>query len=238
MTQPRVTYSQFGEDIIATIVLRNVSSGFYVDIGAHHPYRHSNTALLHLRGWQGVNVEPMQEGIQQFGEYRPHATNVRAAIHNEHDEVTLYKVKGGLANTVLERRVAGLMQTHESAGEEVVPALSINDVFERYVPDGVHVNYMTVDIEGYDTEAILAFDVARYLPDVMCIEVFGPDVLNLGANRVVRHLVSHGYHPYAFNIYSLTFVNVEAAADPDRLNMPRVGQLRKRSIEAGSISGG
>lgn len=233
-----MTYSQFGEDITATNLLRNVTTGFYVDIGAHHPYRHSNTALLHLRGWDGVNVEPMAAGTQQFQQYRPHATNVRAAIHNEQDQVTLYKVAGGLANTVVERRVAGLMQTHESAGKEVVPAMSINDVFDRYVPETVHVNYMSVDIEGYDTDAILAFDVARHLPDVICVEIMGADLLNLGANQVVRYLVGNGYQPYAINIFSVTFVNVQAAMDPGRLNMPRVGQLRKRSIESGSISGG
>lgn len=235
MSQPRVTYSQFGEDITAANLLRNVTAGFYVDIGAHHPLRHSNTALLHMQGWQGVNVEPMEASIQLFERYRPYATNVRAAIHNERDQVTLYKVPGGLSNTVLPDRVEGLRHAHGDAGEEVVPALSLNDVFDRYVPDGIHVNYLTVDIEGYDTEALLAFDVARHQPDVICIEIHRPDLLCLRADPVVRHLVANGYHPFAVNIFSLTFVNVEAARDNDRLRIQRVAVLRNRSVQAGSL---
>ncbi len=230
-----MTYSQFGEDVTAANLLRNVTTGFYVDIGAHHPLKHSNTALLHMRGWQGVNVEPMQEGIRLFDQFRPHATNVRAAIHNEHEQVTLYKFGRGLSNTVIPDRAVALGRSHQATGEEVVPGLSLNDVFERYVPAGVRVNYMTVDIEGYDTEAVLAFDVARHQPDVMCVEIHRPDLLCLGDDPVVRHLVGNGYFPFAVNIYSLTFVNVEAAEDPDRLRVRRVGVLRERSVQAGSL---
>ena len=36
----------------------NKSNGIYIDIGAYHPYRFSNTCLLHSRGWSGLNIDP------------------------------------------------------------------------------------------------------------------------------------------------------------------------------------
>jgi FkbM family methyltransferase len=221
----RLSYSQFGEDITAQNLLRNVGSGFYVDIGAHHPLRHSNTAMLHMKGWQGVTVEPMLQGFRAFQRFRPHAINVRAAIHNEKDSVTLYKFRGGLANTVMKERAEDMRESKEVVGEEVVPALNLNGVFERHVPEGVRVNYLTVDIEGYDTEAILAFDLDKYRPDVVCIEIHRPDMLALGEHAAVKHLSGHGYQLYAINVFSFTFANIEAAAK--ELRIPRVARLHE-----------
>ncbi|HEX2175755.1 MAG TPA: FkbM family methyltransferase [Nocardioidaceae bacterium] len=221
----RLSYSQFGEDITAQNLLRNVGSGFYVDIGAHHPLRHSNTAMLHMKGWQGVTVEPMLQGFRAFQRFRPHAINVRAAIHNEKDSVTLYKFRGGLANTVMKERAEDMRESKEVVGEEIVPALNLNGVFERHVPEGVRVNYLTVDIEGYDTEAILAFDLDKYRPDVVCIEIHRPDMLALGEHAAVKHLSGHGYQLYAINVFSFTFANIEAAAK--ELHIPRVARLHE-----------
>jgi FkbM family methyltransferase len=221
----RLSYSQFGEDITAANLLRNVETGFYVDIGAHHPFRHSNTALLHIRGWQGVNIEPMLSGIRLFRRHRPHAINVRAAIHNDADSVTLYKFRKGLTNTIIEPRAEELSATKKSEGREVVRALSLSDVFERHVPRGLRVNYLTVDVEGYDTEAILAFDLDKYHPDVVCIEIQRPDMMALGENAAVRCMFDHGYQLYAINVFSFTFVSVRAAAE--HLDIPRVARLRE-----------
>jgi FkbM family methyltransferase len=230
----RLNYSQFGKDITAANLFRNVKSGFYVDIGAHHPLRHSNTAIFHMRGWQGVNVEPMLRGFRAFQRLRPNAINVRAAIHNEADSVTLYKFRGGLSNTTVEERVKGLRKSKDVVGEEVVPAVSLNRVFERHVPEGTQVNYLSMDIEGYDTEAVLAFDLDRYRPDVVCLEIHRPDMLALGENTAVRFMSDHGYQLYAINVYSFTFVNVQAAAN--HLRVPRVRKLHQATERAARAS--
>jgi len=217
----KICYSQFGEDITAANALRNVDQGFYVDVGAHHPLRLSNTAELHIRGWQGINVEPRAEGIRLFEQFRPHAINLRMAIHNEADKVTLYKFRGARINTILPDRAATLKEVKEPAGEEVVPALSLNELFEEHVPEGVRVNYLSIDIEGYDTEAILGFDIGRFQPDVVCVEIHSFDVLKLGEHPIVRHLTDNGYHLFAVNIMSFTFVLVEAA---ERLGINRLNR--------------
>lgn len=223
----RTSYSQFGEDITARNLLRRVKQGFYVDVGAHHPFRHSNTAVFHIMGWNGVTVEPVQDRVDEFNRLRPHATNLRAAIHNTEDTVTLHKFRKGLANTIVEERVEGLSQDHTPDGEEVVPALSLNDLFDRHVPAGTRVNYLSIDIEGYDTEAVLAFDLGRHQPDVVCVEIHRPNLLALGTDPIMAHMSAHGYQLFAINIFSFTFVNIRSAAD--HLGIPRVARLYEAS---------
>ncbi len=53
------SFSQEGEDRIlaALLGLREARKpGFYVDVGAHHPERFSNTLIFYNRGWRGINI--------------------------------------------------------------------------------------------------------------------------------------------------------------------------------------
>lgn len=43
----------------------------YIDIGAHHPYEISNTAIFYMNGCRGVNVEANPNLIDEFYKERP-----------------------------------------------------------------------------------------------------------------------------------------------------------------------
>ena len=55
------SYSQEGEDLVLARILENlkISTGFFVDIGAHHPTRFSNNYYFYQRGWSGINVDDL-----------------------------------------------------------------------------------------------------------------------------------------------------------------------------------
>ena len=54
------SYAQEGEDLILyRMIYGKIDKGFYVDVGAHHPKRFSNTYFFYRKGWRGINVEPM-----------------------------------------------------------------------------------------------------------------------------------------------------------------------------------
>ncbi|WP_236263975.1 hypothetical protein, partial [Dysgonomonas sp. Marseille-P4677] len=48
-----ISFSQEGEDLVINRFLENKPMGFYIDIGAHHPLRFSNTYKFYLKGWYG-----------------------------------------------------------------------------------------------------------------------------------------------------------------------------------------
>ena len=50
-------YSKNKEDLYLKKIFKNKNKGTYIDIGAYHPYRFSNTYLLHKKGWNGTNVD-------------------------------------------------------------------------------------------------------------------------------------------------------------------------------------
>src|SRR6187431_556967 len=74
------SYSQEGEDLILNRILEKKTCGFYVDVGAHHPKRFSNTYLFYQKGWRGINIDAMPGSMAEFRNFRPRDINIEAAV--------------------------------------------------------------------------------------------------------------------------------------------------------------
>ena len=76
-----ISYSQEGEDrILCRFFEDKKDPGFYVDVGAHHPYRFSNTQLFYDMGWRGINIDPNPEAIRLFSQCRQGDINLNVGI--------------------------------------------------------------------------------------------------------------------------------------------------------------
>jgi hypothetical protein len=85
------SYSQEGEDLILyRILYGKINKGFYVDVGAHHPKRFSNTYFFYKRGWCGINIEPMPGSKKIFDKYRTKDINLEIPISSREEELTYY----------------------------------------------------------------------------------------------------------------------------------------------------
>lgn len=74
------SYSQEGEDMILSRIFGDKKNGFYVDVGAHHPFRFSNTYLFYKRGWLGINIDAMPGSMRLFDRFRKNDINIESAI--------------------------------------------------------------------------------------------------------------------------------------------------------------
>src|SRR5437868_6288327 len=83
-----MSYSQDGEDLVLSRFLSSENKGFYVDVGAHHPTRFSNTYFFYKKGWRGINIDAMPGSMIAFDKMRPRDTNVEAAISDNDSEIT------------------------------------------------------------------------------------------------------------------------------------------------------
>lgn len=73
-------YSQEGEDLLLSRILGDKKDGFYVDVGAHHPFRFSNTYLLYKQGWRGINIDAMPGSMKLFNRFRPRDINIECGV--------------------------------------------------------------------------------------------------------------------------------------------------------------
>src|SRR5690348_16491596 len=75
-----LSYSQDGEDVVLRRLLEGRKNGFYVDVGAHHPRRFSNTFYFYRRGWRGINIDANPDAIKLFRRERASDINLCVGI--------------------------------------------------------------------------------------------------------------------------------------------------------------
>lgn len=80
------SYAQQGEDLILREMLAYAQSGFYVDVGAHHPFRFSNTYLFYKQGWRGINIDAMPGSMKLFDRFRPRDINIQCGVAYEFEK--------------------------------------------------------------------------------------------------------------------------------------------------------
>lgn len=108
---PRLTYSHDCEDLILEKII-NKPGGFYVDIGAHHPVKHSNTYFLHKKGWKGISIDANLLAIARFKRKRKECINLNMGISDEEGEFGFHISKNPLLSSFDKAKVI-VVELHE-----------------------------------------------------------------------------------------------------------------------------
>ena len=89
--KPNSHYAEFAEDVMVNRVFKNFNKGFYVDIGAYHPYKGSLTYFLYKKGWRGINIDISKVSIDLFNISRQRDININCAITDYDGETHYYE---------------------------------------------------------------------------------------------------------------------------------------------------
>ena len=198
------TYSQYGEDAcLRGFMDRRCRDreycGFWVDIGAHHPTRFSNTRMFSEMGWWGINVDAMSDAIELFRKRRPKDINVNVGVGAVPGELDYYQFPDHAYNTFVKARVDELGREwgHDLVeGRDYhvckVPVVTLKELLDVHLPSGQKIDFLSVDAEGLDLEILKSNDWEKYRPDYVFAEVEGP-LSDAGGSEMLRFLRAVGY---------------------------------------------
>lgn len=176
----------FALDRLDEQVLPHLPSGrgTYVEAGAHDGLTQSNTALLELSlGWTGLLIEPIPELAARCRANRPASTVEQAAlVPPEHLGETIGMtycnrssiVAGGRGSAAADtawldtcRRLPD--QRDVTPYEVEVPARTLSAIFDEH---GIErVDFMSLDLEGYEAPALRGLDLERHRPALLLVEI-------------------------------------------------------------------
>lgn len=170
--QTNQSYSQEGEDLILNRLLGYKKSGFYIDIGAHHPYRFSNTYLFYRKGWRGINIDAMPGSMQLFKELRSEDINVEVGIGKERATSTFYIFNEPALNTFSK---AEAMRRDNQNGyilinKQDIQIDTLSTILDKYLPKKQFIDFMSVDVEGKDLEVLVSNNWEKYRPSYLLVE--------------------------------------------------------------------
>ncbi len=167
----RDSYSQEGEDLLLERYLYNKRTGFYIDVGAHHPKRFSNTYRLYLQGWRGLNIDANPGSMRMFRRMRPRDINIEAAVSSVSEELTYYVFNEPALNT-FDKQLALKWAAEKSFITQEIKTVPVPlwRLLDQYVPQNVNIDLLTVDVEGLDYDVLQSNDWTRYSPEYILVE--------------------------------------------------------------------
>lgn len=171
------TYSQHGEDLmIANLFwLIGKDKPSYLDIGAHHPWNISNTALLYKLGSRGVNVEANPNLIEEFHKARPEDKNLWMGVGHKNSKAAPFYMlddKSGRNTFSKEEADKFAREYPEFYIREIkqIPMLTINQIVDLECK-GKFPDLLSLDTEGFDYEILYWADFTVTKPKIICVEV-------------------------------------------------------------------
>lgn len=191
----RESWSQEGEDLILARFMEPRTTGFYVDVGAHDPFRFSNTAFFYARGWTGIAIEPDPDGARLIRRYRPKDAVVNLGVAQMRSEMIFFRFDEPALNTF---SAALAEQRQQQDGYRIVEQTKVSvdrldNIFSRYLPAGQKIDFMTVDAEGLDLDVLKSNDWKRFRPEMVVAECFDMNLKTPGDDPTISFMATVGY---------------------------------------------
>ena len=206
------SYSQHGEDLVFLNIFKliGIQKISWLDVGAHHPFIISNTALLYERGHRGINVEANPNLFLEFTARRTEDINLNVGVSDVAGEMNFYMIdKFSGRNSFDKHAVVNFVRENPQFKiTEIIkiPVVTVPEVLKKCslekFPD-----LFSLDVEGFDKKILLSLDLRQNGPAVICVEENDPADVSNAAVR--QHLEAQGYFPYYRAGVNILFVRNE-----------------------------
>jgi FkbM family methyltransferase len=190
------SYSQEGEDMILHRIFADKPRGFYVDVGAHHPKRFSNTYYFFKQGWRGINIDATPGCMKAFHKSRPTDINIEAPVSRTKQRLTFYMFNepalNGFAKQLSEQRNTN-GQTYKIIQTIDLETVTLSAILTEHLPKGQLIDFMSIDVEGLDYDVLLSNDWNRFRPKIILVEILNRTLEDVFDHEITKLLNSQGY---------------------------------------------
>ncbi|MFQ7238904.1 MAG: FkbM family methyltransferase [Roseburia intestinalis] len=175
-----ISYAQFGDDMTIMNLVRQLGldKPSYLDIGAHHPYVMSNTAMLYQKGCRGINVEADKELLTAFVEERAEDVNIHAVVAGKKGNEIFYHIaKAPGCSTIIQKRAEDFVKEMPEYGpidEQKVTTITIDDIVSGLCEGGSYPDFLNINIGGNEYDVLAGSDLLYSNgPAIIDVEVDG-----------------------------------------------------------------
>jgi FkbM family methyltransferase len=222
------------------------TDGTFVEVGAFDGFSFSNTSCLAEVGWTGHYIEPVPSS----------AASCRAR-YARHPAVAVHEVAIGPSDGTVELQVGGQLSTSRAdvfaeyqdlewarpsfdrTSSMTVRQTSMDSFLAENQMDAGF-DLLVVDVEGYESEVFAGFDLARWRPTMMIVELADahPDLVSTRGEHagLLLQILDAGYVTAYKDSINTVFVGSARYTEAHKLlRMERRGRSAPRS--ASSIDG-
>lgn len=202
------SWSQEGEDMVLRRIFEHKKNGFYVDVGAHHPKRFSNTYWFYKRGWRGINIDAMPGSMRLFNKWRPRDINLEIGVANTSGVKEYYVFSEPALNGFSWDISKKYEHDYGHQIKEIikVKVLPLRDILAERLENN-SVDFMNVDVEGCDLEVLQSNDWTRYRPKIVLAEILNSSLHSLTSHPLVQFMGQQDYVVYGKLVNTVFFMD-------------------------------
>lgn len=156
-------YGQNKEDKILYYLFNGKKDGFYIDVGAFDGIEISNTYIFDQMGWKGICFEAHPEIFKKLEKNRTdNSILYNMAVSDNSKKDVDFWIKGRVSTLNKEIKKKKFKKSK-------VKTISLNEVLDNF--KDVKIDFISIDVEGHEKEVLNGFDIQKYKPEIILIEV-------------------------------------------------------------------
>ena len=163
-------YTQDWGNIAGSSFLENRKSytGYYIDIGTHHPYPFSNPLRFSQKGWQKVIIEPALGSANLFNLLSEAGINLNTIQGAAPDRSPFSHFKTVKTNN---SPAESLTRPFTIAKIINVREIPLTIILNNNLPAGQTLDFLSLDVAGFDIRALKSLSRNRYSPSFIIVKV-------------------------------------------------------------------
>src|SRR5262245_10809658 len=178
--------SEREEEWLIRDFFKDRKGGTFVDVGANHYQRASKTYYLEtVLGWSGLAIEPQQQYAADYTAHRPRTKFFPFFVSEVSNETAkLYVLKDSPLVASSDREFVSQFGKPDEVRD--VPTIALSDLLDR---EGIKTfDFLSMDIELHEPQALKGFDIERFTPELVCIEALLPV-----RQQILDYFAQHDY---------------------------------------------
>jgi FkbM family methyltransferase len=182
------------EDVSIVKFFPKNEKGFFVDVGCFHPIKYNNTYRLYKKGWRGINIDIDAIKIEGFNWVRPKDQNICVAVSQEEGEVSYWSNGFYTPTITLDENFA---KSKEGKKYQYIKKTTKSKPLTQIIDESSFANrridFLTIDVEGFDHEVLLSLDFEKYSPKLIAFESQMNRFSDIIEEDSYKFLMSKGY---------------------------------------------
>ena len=179
-------YSERQEEWMIRDYFKDRREGVFVDVGANHYQSASKTYYLESKlGWSGLAIEPQREFAADYAKHRPRTKFFPFFVSDVSNETARLHILQKMSMVASSEK--DFVEKFGKPGEvREVPTITLTDLLAA---EGIkRIDFLSMDIELHEPQALKGFDIQRFKPSLVCIEALLPV-----RQQILDYFAEHGY---------------------------------------------
>lgn len=201
------SYAQEGEDLILARIFGRKKNGFFVDVGAFHPKRFSNTYFFYKHGWRGINIEANPKSIKLFHKIRKRDINLNIPVSDKPDVLKYYMFNEPALNGFSKE----LSTQRNGQGNYVIlnelelKTQRLDEILAEHLPQNQTIDFMSIDVEGFDYQVLISNNWNKFRPSILLVEALDFDIEKPELSKTHVFLKENNYSLYAKAVNTIIY---------------------------------